>query len=1117
MQPEIAAPSAPGSSIQSKPAPSSSRSAPASTQASPALSAALKTGPRRPNLLSRTSNEKLGAEGTKGRRNSWITSLSSKFGGSQGQLQPSLSTATGPQKPQQNGAVTATSPQTGKEKNSPTTRVQATNGKREEVEVLEPYIPQKPKEQRDSFFSSLTRRLSSGTQVGGTGKAVENGGMCPRRVMNVDKHRERCLLPELDQNKLRRVSFCVDVEIAGGPRYKDDDDNDPAEKKRKAKANKLKEKGEGEALKHPEAIKEEKEIDGVLKATGEEVSADGILDPARPDTEEDKKDGSRKKEKKKRSEEERKERKDKRRRKAEENGSIPVELVREDSSGSNSLAPTPTPSGVNTPKDKQDRPTTDPVRIYRRCCQLRETPILKRITEQLSSPTCVTMHEPGVVTCLDLAGSRLQLADFVTLGDWLAVVPVKRLLLEDADLTDEGVRVVLAGLLATKRPRCNKRHGQASMDGAKRREQAGIVEKLTLKNNPKITRVGWKHISLFLNLCRSIKALDVSMIQFPDTVPPCTPSTITTPKPTPSSNQPCDAAEVLNKALAERFGGSRLEELIMSECNLRASQIRKIVDGCIMSGVTRLGLAGNHLDQEGLEHVLHYIRSGVCRALDIGSNDLRGKLDQIAAALDHKTDGLVWGLSLADCNLDTASLKPLFPALVNLKDFRFIDLSHNRDLFVDEWQRGSRGCTVGLLRRYIPLLRGLKRIHLTDVGMRAKQAIALAEVLPEGPALAHVDILENPDLKALASAKDEDGQEEACALYASLMAAVRVSKSIICINIDVPSQENSEVVKALAKQVVAYCLRNMDRWTMQQSGSVLSSSHSVANAAGAAPRSVFDPATLAASALADLHGGQKGVAVPDVLLHLVGHLEGFHDGDDDNDPAPDDDYIVGGTGVVRALQYVLGEKTSEIRRGSASLSGTVTPTAQNEQGGGKGKAKEMSKNLLGSARKIRARLQPALAREATAGDELAYRRLLFLDETLKGMIHRFEDEYPECRLSPPSPNQLASLSSSLSSVHSTNMSMLPNGLETSTGTLLTEASNALDSDVEGGEDNELRSRVHRSNSDVSLAGRALALEEGRVHRLGQKVRRDILSYSQDPKLSPPSTSARDIANRVLGA
>ena len=61
----------------------------------------------------------------------------------------------------------------------------------------------------------------------------------------------------------------------------------------------------------------------------------------------------------------------------------------------------------------------------------------------------------------------------------------------------------------------------------------------------------------------------------------------------------------------------------------------------------------------------------------------------------------------------------------------------------------------------------------------------------------------------LASASDEASQEEACALYASLMAAVRVSDSIICIDIDVPTQESGEMVQALAKQVVAYSLRNM--------------------------------------------------------------------------------------------------------------------------------------------------------------------------------------------------------------------------------------------------------------------------------------------------------------------
>jgi hypothetical protein len=108
----------------------------------------------------------------------------------------------------------------------------------------------------------------------------------------------------------------------------------------------------------------------------------------------------------------------------------------------------------------------------------------------------------------------------------------------------------------------------------------------------------------------------------------------------------------------------------------------------------------------------------------------------------------------------------------------------------------------------------LKRIHLTDVSMTPEQAIALAEILPESPALAHVNMLENPLIAALANAKDEANQEEACALYASLMAAVRVSQSIICIDIEVPSADSSEIVKALAKQVVAYCLWNMEVCTM---------------------------------------------------------------------------------------------------------------------------------------------------------------------------------------------------------------------------------------------------------------------------------------------------------------
>jgi len=239
--------------------------------------------------------------------------------------------------------------------------------------------------------------------------------------------------------------------------------------------------------------------------------------------------------------------------------------------------------------------------------------------------------------------------------------------------------------------------------------------------------------------------------------------------------------------------------------------------------------------------------------------------------------------------------------------------------------------------------------------MTPEQAIALAEILPDTPSLAHVNLMENPKLAALANAKDEANQEEACALYASLMAAVRVSKTIICIDIEVPSNDSSEIVKALAKQVVAYCLWNMER------GPVAEISEAVA-------------------AISEPHGGEKEVAVPDVLLHIVGHVEGFHENHDDDEPAPDEDYVIGGTGVVKALGICLRNRGNDSRRPSSDRTFSDMPDTPGSGSGtprtpvSGGKAKQMSKNLLGSARKIRARLQPALVKEARSDDRNNYRK-----------------------------------------------------------------------------------------------------------------------------------------------
>lgn len=879
--------------------------------------------PKRPTMLSRGSDTKNGTtppdSKSGSRRNSWISSISSKFSSqnppaqtthTQAQGSPAAANGANGNAPSANGALNGIQ--------------QAAGGHT----GLEPYVPQAPKA---NFLSNALRRLSSGTQVGTAGKVYPNGGMCPRRVMNVDKNRQRCLVPELDQNKLRKVAFCVDVEIAGGPKYKDDVDKD--EKKKKQKDNKLKERGEGEALKHPTALVEEKETDGVVAVAREVVGTEQEPNPEGTVLDDDKQEPNKKKEKKKRSEAERKERKEKKRRKAEENGCIPMELTRDEgdlSADSGSAA-----QGTATPPRPQDRPTIDPLRIYRRCCQLRESPILKRISDQLSNPAACSVAHPGMVTSLDLTGSRLQLADVLTLSDWLAIVPVKKLLLEDADLNDEKIRVILAGLLAAKMPHAPRNRSVISEPSKPSDTHGCAIKKLVLKNNVKIGLEGWKHIALFTYMCKSVIALDVSMIPFPKLLANA-PSQETTSSPTNGSSlkslakdtKTIDIAEILSKAISERLGGATMQELLMADCNLTSPSIRKIVDGCVISGVKRLSLADNDIDREGLEHVQHYVRSGVCEGIDLGGNDLREWIPQLCESLGKNST--VWALCLANTGLTKEHLRMLFPVLANLPSLRFLDLSRHKDLFDQT--------ALCLLRKYIPQFKELKRLHLRNLGLKPADAIAIAEILPDCPHIAHIDLLENPAIARVATSTDEETQEEAAAMFASLTLAAKLSRTLICVDIDVPSPDMNEVVRALAKQVVAYCLRNIE----------------------------------SINEVPELQGVPREVELPGVLAHLVGPTDDGN-ADDTIETAPDNDYIVGGTGIVKALSYCLSHKDADLRRGSQIASGTVTPRSRADVTEGPSKARAMSKNLLDTARNTRARIQPALIREAKGGNDMNYR------------------------------------------------------------------------------------------------------------------------------------------------
>ncbi|KAI0400501.1 RNI-like protein [Xylaria palmicola] len=1022
------------------PAATTSPSNPGSTQASTPAKPIPQQGGRARSLSNEPSP---GLNGTPPqRRSSWFSNISSKFSGS-----PSNAQLQGVQPPPKSDAVDDVTPLP---KITPSKNAVLPHGARQTGDA--PYIPAPPRSGQPGFLGVFRRLSSSNTAI--TPSARASHGLVERRVLNVNKNRERCRLNELSQAKLRRVAFYVDVEIAPMPKYTDDS---PLLKAGSDKREKLKitEKSEGLALKEPRTIEEQKETAGVVKATGEPVpkepenegvvAVDGQQEEAPPKLAAEpkpEKEISRKKEKKKKSEAERKAKKEQKRKEALEKGAIPMEIhLDSDSSTENKSSPTRSPR-------RQVTQTTNPGRIYRRCCQLRETDILTKITGQL--PKTTEGCPDGIIEKLDLTGYYLTLPDLATLGDFLAVVPFREVCLEDCGLSDEGIRVVLAGLLAAQKP--NMKHRRPTANPPDLASQGGIVERLVLKNN-KIGIDGWKHICLFIHMCRSLKCLDLSGLPFPVVVEPARP---------PlghfghlghshghSPPAPLDVSSLLSKSLADRLAGPELELLNLGATGLMSSQLDLVIDGVLKSGITRLGLSHNNLDAVGVEHVARYLRSTHCEGLDLGGNNLRDQIEIIANALDSNDS--LWALSLANCNLDPVSLCKLFPKLLKLPNFKFFDLSHNRALFESEPN------AISLLRRYLPKLDSLRRLHLADVSLSSEQMIALAEILPEVKSLAHINILENPELVRLADARTEDMQQEACALYASLLAAVRVSKTLVKIDIDDLSSESGELLKAIANRVVAYTMRNLQGESNLQG--------STAN-----------------------NPTPKLEKYPDVLRHIVGHEEDYPivtEGDDDLDLAPDENYVIGGTGVAKALACVLnnrgkdsGPQSGEFARDSDDEAAVTQPQLP------PGKAKDMSKHLLATARKIRARMQPALASaKASAKEDMGtYHRLIFLDQTIEGIIKRFEDEFPDTRQSGES-NEAPSGPSSIAPEPTT----VPESHEVEAFAL---------SDTEDIE-TELRPPVRsRSSSIISHTSKAISEEEGRALRVGHKFRRSFMSQKQ---------------------
>jgi len=140
-------------------------------------------------------------------------------------------------------------------------------------------------------------------------------------------------------------------------------------------------------------------------------------------------------------------------------------------------------------------------------------------------------------------------------------------------------------------------------------------------------------------------------------------------------------------------------------------------------------------------------------------------------------------------------------------------------------------------------------------------------------------------------------------------------------------------------------------------------------------------------------------------------------------------------------------------------------------------------------------------------------RLIFLDTTLKGIIRRFEDEFPDTRET-DSPTAISPIDRHDEKQLSTSLSSAEGDAEIfARDPGISDDDDEINVEIESS--GQLRPpRLIRTGSSISLTSKALADEEGRVLRAGHKFRAGVVNPEHLALLSDGVEMVRQDPNHV---
>ncbi|CAI4828942.1 CEQ_1a_G0028850.mRNA.1.CDS.1 [Saccharomyces cerevisiae] len=401
--------------------------------------------------------------------------------------------------------------------------------------------------------------------------------------------------------------------------------------------------------------------------------------------------------------------------------------------------------------------------VYTRCCHLREILPIPATLKQLKKGST----DP--IPILQLRNPRPSMVEIWSFSDFLSIAPVLCLSLDGVQLTVQMLRIILSSLVY-------KQHFQ----------------KLSLRNTP-LDEEGWKVLCYFVSKAKSLHSIDLTMV----------PSIKTNvQKPSKSSlkskilRMQCNLEnrsdmnwDLLTASIA-LMGG--LEEIVISGAKMNSAQFKNfILVACIAT--ERLGLAYNGLSKSQCDDLAKWMVQSKVTGLDVGFNDLNGKLssftDAVLGKIQKANEKNVFKfLSLNGTNLrvnehdtfENNEVLKLISVLCYSENLKFLDISNNPAIFPH---------CVPTLIDFLPVFVNLVRLHIDYNNLSSTSVVMLAEVLPMCSRLNYFSML---------------GTELDLASSKALAEAVRKSSSLMTLDVDyVYMPEN------IKEKISLYALRNI--------------------------------------------------------------------------------------------------------------------------------------------------------------------------------------------------------------------------------------------------------------------------------------------------------------------